>query len=639
MIFEYIAPVETYIDVKLKSRRDSLFEKFVKKFGFLELKENGLYLFIENQYIEIRLLNNNYSILDLLRKNLKAIVYVDWAKQNINVNIYFFYFYKKIPKLNISIDDKILESFNYKDKDIDKLKEKLKKDLTIKINNKTYYLMGIVDKDNFEIERDSFLLYAEGYCLAINSKKIDEENYELKITKVIKNKPQKENNLVLLETNLEFSSDLVSDRVSKELQEIIKNENSYINVWDRFLAKEAELLLDRARKVGLVPVVDVIPRENLLEIVLEKRIDLEVGENITFFEETPFYFEKEDMKFEEFSAQLQQEFERGERQKELFFEIKKKQENSIFIDFVEFDFNKLKNLKVGLSIFGDKVQITRKLKAREMILKGKGANPYLGLILEDGNVELSFKPTKIEPLSEFVEKKIFKFPPTQNQKEAISIAINTPDIAIIQGPPGTGKTTVITAIIERINELKEKDKIKGSVLVTGYQHDAVINLVQRLNVNSLPTVKFSSKDEEGEVEKYKMMLEWAKKIKEKAKNNIRNYSEYRKLKQLDDLIKVYISSPSNSTALFILEKLSEILPKYIDKIEEMKKNFIDEVFDIKSLKDIYSLRIDKNSFLDDGKEMIDRLLKNKLFISILNDDEIDKLKQKDLCFLSRIMFF
>ena len=628
MIFEYITPIESFIDVKLKSRKKIP----TKKFGFLELKENGLYLFIENQYIEIRLLNNDYSILDLLRRNLKAIVYVDWAKQNINTNIYFFYFYKKIPKLNISIDDKILESFkSFNYKDIDKLKEKLKKDLTININSKTYYLMGIVDKDNFEIEKDSFLLYAEGYYLTIKSKRIDENNYELKITKVIKSKPQKENNLVLLETDLEFSSDLVSDRVSKELQEIIKNENSYINVWDKFLAYEAELLLDKAREIGLIPIKEIIPRNNLLEIVLESRINLEVGENITFFDETPFYFDK-NITFKEFSARLQEEFEKGERQKEPFFEIKKKQENSIFIDFAEFDFNQLKRFKVGLSIFGDKVQITRKLKARELILKGKSANPYLGLILEDGNVEISSKPSKIEPLSEFVEKKIFKHPPTQNQKEAISIAINTPDIAIIQGPPGTGKTTVITAIIERINELKEKDKIKGSILVTGYQHDAVINLVQRLNVNSLPTVKFSSKNEEGEIEKYKMMLNWAKEIKEKAKKNIRNYSENKKLKQLDDLIKIYINSPSNNTALFILEKLLEILPQYTNEIEELKKNFIDEIFDIQSLKEIYSLRVTKDAFLDDGKEMIDNLLNSK-FVSILNDEEINKLKQKKLSYL------
>ncbi len=56
-------------------------------------------------------------------------------------------------------------------------------------------------------------------------------------------------------------------------------------------------------------------------------------------------------------------------------------------------------------------------------------------------------------------KKIFsKNPPTPNQIEAIDIALNTPDIAIVQGPPGTGKTTIVTAIIERLNELSDKSE-------------------------------------------------------------------------------------------------------------------------------------------------------------------------------------
>ena len=74
---------------------------------------------------------------------------------------------------------------------------------------------------------------------------------------------------------------------------------------------------------------------------------------------------------------------------------------------------------------------------------------------------------KINPLSPFVKSKIFTHDPTSTQVKAIDIALNTPDIAIIQGPPGTGKTTVITAIIERLNEIADKRKdVKGQVLVT-----------------------------------------------------------------------------------------------------------------------------------------------------------------------------
>ena len=114
---------------------------------------------------------------------------------------------------------------------------------------------------------------------------------------------------------------------------------------------------------------------------------------------------------------------------------------------------------------------------------------------------------KVDPLSSFVAEKIFKNPPTETQKNAIDIALNTPDIAIIQGPPGTGKTTVITAIIERLNEISNKKTVNnGQVLITSFQHDAVRNVIERLSVNSLPTVKFGHQERDGEEDRTKEVI-------------------------------------------------------------------------------------------------------------------------------------
>lgn len=87
---------------------------------------------------------------------------------------------------------------------------------------------------------------------------------------------------------------------------------------------------------------------------------------------------------------------------------------------------------------GDERQIARREDARKRIAEGKAANPALGLILEGQlTEELGAYSTrkKIMPLSSFVKEKIFKYDPTETQKKAIDIALNTPDIAIIQGPP------------------------------------------------------------------------------------------------------------------------------------------------------------------------------------------------------------
>ena len=81
------------------------------------------------------------------------------------------------------------------------------------------------------------------------------------------------------------------------------------------------------------------------------------------------------------------------------------------------------------------------------------------------------------------------------QEKAIEVALISPDIALIQGPPGTGKTTVIAAILERLNELADKRgaSTKGQVLLTGFQHDAVENMIDRLSLNSIPVPKFGKR--------------------------------------------------------------------------------------------------------------------------------------------------
>ena len=101
------------------------------------------------------------------------------------------------------------------------------------------------------------------------------------------------------------------------------------------------------------------------------------------------------------------------------------------------------------------------MEARRRVLEGRSANPMLGLIIEEGGEPPEpQRPPRVKALSAFVRNKVFKRrPPTAAQEEAIRIALNTPDIALIQGPPGTGKTTVIAAIVERLNELSDKDRI------------------------------------------------------------------------------------------------------------------------------------------------------------------------------------
>ncbi len=155
-----------------------------------------------------------------------------------------------------------------------------------------------------------------------------------------------------------------------------------------------------------------------------------------------------------------------------------------------------------LSSSGSAKAYKRRAEVLEKIKNEDSEMPHLKLLIEDSadldlqlnHITRSNNRRILAPLSKRVKDKIFsRNPPTETQIEAINIALNTPDIALIQGPPGTGKTTVITAIIERLNEEFAKNDIKGQILVSGFQHDAVENIIQRLSINSLPSLKFGSK--------------------------------------------------------------------------------------------------------------------------------------------------
>jgi len=115
--------------------------------------------------------------------------------------------------------------------------------------------------------------------------------------------------------------------------------------------------------------------------------------------------------------------------------------------------------------------------------------PQLGLILENQRV-----PTRrIRQHKAFSPdtKKVFNGSPTSRQEEALKVALNTPDIALIQGPPGTGKTKVISALLVRLAEISEDsgNSVSHRLLLTSYQHDAVENVAEKSVVFGLPAVR------------------------------------------------------------------------------------------------------------------------------------------------------
>ena len=140
-----------------------------------------------------------------------------------------------------------------------------------------------------------------------------------------------------------------------------------------------------------------------------------------------------------------------------------------------------------LSLGGDRKQHERRLRARTAIEAGVGV-PRLRSLLQDLPIS-GQRPSRHVALTPYARQTFKSGKPTAKQEEAIHVALNTPDVALIIGPPGTGKTQVIAALERRLAEINEGNTIAHEVLVSSFQHDAVENALERTSVYGLPAVK------------------------------------------------------------------------------------------------------------------------------------------------------
>lgn len=150
---------------------------------------------------------------------------------------------------------------------------------------------------------------------------------------------------------------------------------------------------------------------------------------------------------------------------------------------------------VYLSVTGDRTQQARRTKARQFIESGRGV-PSLRALLQDQPTPTA-RPSKWPGLTDSARKSFRSGKPTPTQVEAIRVALNTPDVALIIGPPGTGKTQVIAALERCLAEMNEGRSIAQDVLISSFQHDAVENALERTEVFGLPAVKIGNGRSQG----------------------------------------------------------------------------------------------------------------------------------------------
>jgi len=639
--------------------------------------EDSIYNFIQNKMfmtIKPKDKSDNKDLSFYLQKGLVNICQVLQKAPNDSVLIKINFFNGPIvemDKVDVGIDEKIDESAKKRGiraKDINRLSEIMAKKFTLNVytpsSQEKFFLMlsGGASKDDFEADIDeemkSFSLYSEEMKIPIIRKQITKDNEIYFASKLMPNSNKNEESaLRLVKSELIFSNYTSTGEPQAiargAMAKLLKEENSYLKKWDEYGDEEWKILIANAQKTGRVDFIKIDSIDTGIKIFFEENIvdRLSVGLDIEFTTEEPLYLKEKNITEDDFFKKLDDE----SKVDSIFSTIKKLEAKSIVIessDDNKINIEDLKDKFIILSIMGEKVQIERRRDARKRVLSGRSENPQLGLLIEEKGEPLSIsRVSKMKPLTPFVKNKIFSHNPTSIQIKAIDIALNTPDIALIQGPPGTGKTTVVTAIIERLNEEHDKsNSIRGQILVTGFQHDAVENIISRLSINDLPTVKFGKKSdfsEMGTKQSLKIMIDEIVTTLKNKNPQIKLIKEY---DVLASQFATYVTSPSLHQAKSFLELALKLPSSSIKKEQVSKINKILETImkndkpsgdNREKIKVIRALRIKKESFLDDGEETASDCM--EYFEEDLNDEEKRSLKKailwkkgKDLNFLDSL---
>lgn len=488
------------------------------------------------------------------------------------------------------------------------------------------------------IENIAFSLLSDKGILAIKGENKNANEIIYKATKLMPISDKKIQNITLIKIK-EF--DFKDNSISANMQEMLESgelDSKYLEKWDEYARIEGELLLEKARELGEIKVEKVESFKLITNASKDLREYLNNGDYICFMDDTPLYLENKDLSWKEYiqqyiTAEKQKLQSSIPNNKIKTYTIKNVTSNSVELENDEnIQLDSMDNKKFSLSIFGDFIALKRKYQARQRILQGKSANPILPMIFTKEitetlkNILKQQKKNTHIPLSDSIESKIFPINrPTQNQIEAIDIAINTPDIAIIQGPPGTGKTTVLNAIIERLNELSDKDiSKKGSIFISGFQHSAVENLINRMSLNGLPVIKYGNKlNEIQDLRSYENIQKYAQELAD----GIEMKQDSKIMQEFKEMSVNYALSPTQNKAKKLLEKvintteptLTEQRQKAGDLLDEINKtDFIKDK--IKDLKLIYAIRENALSFSDDGVLRNEDLLRSEI-ASVLNEND------------------
>lgn len=477
---------------------------------------------------------------------------------------------------------------------------------------------------------------ASCYAINIREEKLEGEDTFFCVTAIrpLKNVQAGNYHLVKGELSFQDGKKAVSLFNQKKLQLMLESEGSYLEAWKKYTHRRGNKALERARTFGKPEYKASPPQGTDIRLYFDKHMETLVRDNgvqelVIYRRDAapPLFLKDEESDFLTYCKEKVAEV--VDTRVELVCPIKECKDNFIVISISQGKkISRCRNLKgrvrteeyelkaddipsegyVVMSMQGEEIQIRRQNEAWQNIAQGRAGISHLGNLLEGTDFSRMDKAAGNVKITRRVLDKVFPHnPPTDRQKDAIQLAIQTPDIALIQGPPGTGKTTVIIAVLELLNEIADKrGNAAGQVWVGAFQHDAVINMIERIRVNGLPTWKFGKKHTE-EKDYTEHIEKWCREIEER----VQGFNPSIQISDSESLFHSYVAEYVHAPRLEYKKRLLEhiqtglgISKELASRADHLLKDSSIEparnAYDV--LRKIRALRTTAETFADDGRE-------------------------------------
>lgn len=424
--------------------------------------------------------------------------------------------------------------------------------------------------------------------------------------------------------SIEFVEESNAKAVMERIEEKTTQGQALLSIWNEYSNKEVEKAVQLQ---GLFGEIRYSESKDIKDHVRRLKLDL-TEEQFTAFKEHENDFKN--ASFEKFELA-------GSRGNDTYKIILVNTKYNIVFVNVNDENDTLKCAgSLALSVKGD-YYVRKRREIAYKQLEGARISPFLRNLLfaiEDSANDMidlyneGYKKALTDRTRAFLRKRFGISDLTENQKMAIEIALNTPDIAIIQGPPGTGKSTVIAAICDRLFEeaekagRKKKDSNKSDysklILASAFQNDTVEHIASKIEDKGLPTVKIG---------------------KDATTISAEQIVTNKMIKAIDDALHHYAAKSSSMRMSKRIMKIKDVYTKE-HNVEELKSS-VDAIMEYLDLNDelwkewkVLSKPFGKRSIMKDDKRI--KALKNLSTEIVSYDDngyrEVQKLLRTSIDF-------